>query len=392
MIVHGSAVNSEAPLSGLVVVELGTSVAAPIGAQIFADLGAKVVKIENPHGGDDARSWGPPFVDGMAATFVAINRNKKSVTVDFKNEAERAALRGFIVREADIVLQNLRPGVVESFGLDAETLRRENPALIYCNLAAFGCVGPMKDKPGYDPLMQAFGGIMSVTGTENSPPVRVGPSIVDQGAGMWAVIGILAALNRRAATGLGCVVDTSLYETALGWMTMHTANYLASRRVPRRLGTENPGIAPYRAFEAADGWIVIAAGNDKLFARLAGVFGRPEWSADPRFATNPERVKNRESLNGMIETIVRTASREVWLTKLDEAGVPCAPMLSLDEVIAHPQSKALGLLQDAPDGGMPLLGLPLQFDRKRPKFRLPPPRLGNANDEFRATDTARSAE
>lgn len=370
------------PLAGTVMVELGTSVAAPIGAQILAELGAEVIKVERPGSGDDARAWGPPFVDGMAPTFFAINRNKRSITVDYKDAAQVAALRKFIVDHADIVLQNLRPGVVKSYGLDAETLRAEKPSLIYCNLAAFGNTGPLKDKPGYDPLLQAFGGIMSVTGEEGREPVRVGPSIVDQGAGMWSVIGILSALNRHAATGEGCTVDTSLYETALGWMTMHAAIYQAGKRVPRRLGTENAGIAPYKAYEAADGWVVIAAGNDNLFARLAKALDHPEWISDPRFVTNPQRVDNREALNALIADVIRAQPREAWLARLDAAGVPCAPMLALDEVLAHPQCRAIGMLQQPPDGGMSLLGLPLSFDGERPPYRTTPPQVGDANAEI----------
>jgi crotonobetainyl-CoA:carnitine CoA-transferase CaiB-like acyl-CoA transferase len=196
---------------------------------------------------------------------------------------------------------------------------------------------------------------------------------------MWAAIGIFAALNGRTATGEGCTVDKSLYETALGWMTMHTANYQASKRVPRRIGSKNAGIAPYKAFEASDGWIVIAAGNDNLFARLASALGRTQWSTEARFSTNPERVKNRETLNALIAEVIKSQPRDVWITKLDAAGVPCAPMLALDEILAHPQIQAVGMLQDAPDGSMRLLGLPLQFDGERPPYRSSPPKLGEAN-------------
>ena len=371
---------SSLPLTGLVVVELGTSVAAPTGAQILAELGAEVVKIENPRGGDDARAWGPPFVDGVAAVFRAINRNKRSAGIDLNDVAQRDALRRFITERADIVLQNLRAGVVEKFGLDAASLRALKPSLIYCNLAAFGASGPLRDRPGYDPLMQAFGGIMSVTGEDGRPPVRVGPSIVDQGAGMWAVIGILAALHRRTLSGEGCVVGTSLYETALGWTAMHTASFLASGRVPGRMGTENFGIAPYKAYEATDGWLVIAAGNDNHFARLAAALGHSDWASDPQFHSNPDRVRNRERLNALIADVIRTAPRDTWLAKLDAAGVPCAPLLTVDQVLAHPQSKAVGMLQPAPDGSGPLIGLPLQFDGERPPFRRSAPALGEGTE------------
>jgi crotonobetainyl-CoA:carnitine CoA-transferase CaiB-like acyl-CoA transferase len=371
--------SSELPLAGLLAVELGTSVAGPTAGQILATLGADVIKIENPDG-DDARSWGPPFIGGDAALFHAINRDKRSAVVDFTDAAQCEALRQFIATRADIVLQNLRPGVVKKFKLDAETLRARRPSLIYCDIGAFGAAGPLADKPGYDPLMQAFGGIMSVTGEEGQAPVRVGPSIVDQGAALWAVIGILAAWRNKSLTGEGCTVGTSLYEAALSWIMLHSVNYLASGRVPRRLGSENTGSAPSRAYEAQDGWIILAAGNDNLFARFCRAVGHAEWIDDPQFRSNPDRVRNRDQLNALIASAIKAAPRDAWLAKLDAAGVPCAPMLSIDEVLAHPQSKAVGMLQPAPDGGVALMGVPLQFDGERPPFRRKAPELGEAND------------
>ena len=380
------------PLSGLVVVELGTSVAAPTAAQIFAELGAEVFKIENPERGDDARSWGPPFVDGVGSIFVAVNRNKRSAAIDFKDKDQCAALRQFILARADIVLQNLRAGVVDRFGLDGKSLTAEKPELIYCSLSAFGDRGPRAGKPGYDPLMQAFGGIMSITGEDGRPPARVGPALIDQGSAMWMVIGVLSALHRRAATGKGGVIETSLYETALFWMSVPTATFLASGDVPRRFGTENGNLAPYKAYEASDGWMVICAGNDKQFANLAAALGHPEWASDPDFAINPQRVKHRTRLNGLIADLVKRGSREHWQATLDAAGVPCAPMLGLDEVLAHPQSRALGMLQDAPDGGIALMGAPLRFDGERPPFRSSPPKLGEATDIILGGTRQKAAE
>jgi crotonobetainyl-CoA:carnitine CoA-transferase CaiB-like acyl-CoA transferase len=378
VLVKGCQLSGSLPLSGLVVVELGTSVAAPTAAQIFAELGAEVFKVENPAGGDDARSWGPPFVDGVGAIFVAINRNKRSVAIDFKDRDQCEALRRFILARADVVLQNLRAGVVERFGLGAEALTADKPALIYCNLSAFGDQGPRAGKPGYDPLMQAFGGLMSVTGEDGRPPVRVAPAIIDQGSAMWMVIGVLSALHRRAATGKGGVISTSLYETALFWMGVPTANFLAGKEVPRRLGTENGSLAPYKAYEAEDGWVVICAGNDTQFARLSAALGHPEWADDPDFRSNADRVRNRTRINALVAGVVETAAREHWQAVLDAAGVPCAPMLDLGEVLAHPQSHALGMLQNAPDGGIPLMGVPLRFDGERPPFRASAPKLGEA--------------
>jgi len=363
------------PLSGITVVELGHSVAAPFAGQVLGDLGARVVKVENPDGGDDARGWGPPFWHGSSATFQALNRNKHSVAVDLKDPGEVARLRAFVVAEADVLIQNLRPGLVERFGLDA-AIRNEAPRLVYCNLGAFGADGPLRDRPGYDPLMQAFGGLMSITGERDRPPVRVGPSIIDMGSALWAVIGILCALELRRRHGRGCVVDTSLFETALSWMAVPVAMRLASGRDPGRTGSEAAMIVPYKAYRAADRYLVIAAGNDNLFRRLCGVFGRTEWADDARFASNAARVENRQALNALIDAIVVEHPASFWVALLDAAGVPAAPLQAVGEVLAHEQTKALGMLQATPDAEMQFVGLPLRFDGERPPIRRAPPTLG----------------
>jgi crotonobetainyl-CoA:carnitine CoA-transferase CaiB-like acyl-CoA transferase len=368
------------PLSGLTVVELGHSVAAPFAGQALGDLGARVVKVENPQAGDDARSWGPPFWHGSSATFQSLNRNKQSVTVDLKDPAECARLRDFIVAEADVVIQNLRPGLVERYGID-QGLRARNPRLIYCNLGAFGSAGPLREKPGYDPLMQAFGGIMSITGEEERAPVRVGPSIVDIGAGLWSVIGILAALEKRHRTGEGCSVDTSLFETSLSWMTVPVALQMASGRDPGRTGSEAAMIVPYKAYRASDRFFIIAAGNDALFRRLCDVVGRPEWITDPRFDTNAARVQHRDVLNQMLDHLLAQQPAAHWLEKLDAAGVPAAALQKVSEVLAHEQTRALDMVRPVGDGTMSLMSLPLRFDGERLPFRSPPPALGADNDE-----------
>jgi crotonobetainyl-CoA:carnitine CoA-transferase CaiB-like acyl-CoA transferase len=367
------------PLENIVVVELGHSVAAPIAGLILAELGATVVKIENPGGGDDARNWGPPFLHGAASTFQAINRNKYSVAADLKDAATVEALRRYIVEKADVVVQNMRPGLVERYGLDAQSLRAHKPSLIYCNMTAFGSSGPMKDAPGYDPLLQAFGGLMSVTGHPGQEPVRTGPSIIDQGAGMWAVIGILTSLLRRKESGEGCVVDTSLFETALSWMCMHIARYVASGQVPGPGGSENGGMAPYKAYEASDGWVVIAAANDNLFRRLASALGHPEWPQDPQMDTNANRVRNRQRVNAAVAEVIITKPRQHWLDTLAAVSVPCAALQTVDEVMSHPQTEAIGIIQQSADRKFDLVGLPLQFDGERPAFRKNPPALGEDN-------------
>lgn len=356
-------------------VELGHSVAAPFGGQVLAELGARVVKVERPSVGDDARAWGPPFWGSVSTTFLSFNRDKQSIAVDLKDDEARARLRSFILEQADIVLQNMRPGLVAKYGLD-QSLREDKPGLIYCNLSAYGAVGPLKSHPGYDPLMQAFGGIMSITGEEGREPVRVGTSIVDMAAGMWAVVGILAALRRRSETGQGSTVDTSLFETALSWMTASCTHYLACGEIPRRLGSEAVMLAPYKAYSARDGYLVVAAGNDNHFRRLCEVLGHPEWPDDARFASVSQRVRNRVALNSAVEAVIAGRDRAYWIGELEAAQVPVAPLQNVAEVLGHAQTKALGMMQAAPDSEISLMGLPLSFDGARPPFLQAPPALG----------------
>jgi crotonobetainyl-CoA:carnitine CoA-transferase CaiB-like acyl-CoA transferase len=373
-----SSVPSSLPLAGHVVIELGHSVAAPYAGQILADLGAEVIKIEKP-AGDDARHWGPPFVDGAAATFQSLNRNKRSLVLDLREPASFAQLKMLIDERADVVLQNMRPGQVESLGLDAATLRAKKPALVYCNLGAFGSVGPLADRPGYDPLMQAFSGIMSVVGEPGGNPVRVGPSIVDLGSGMWAALGIVSLLMRRRATGEGGVVDVSLFETAAAWMTMYCAQYLADGRLPGKNGSGQTGIVPYRAYRTADGDLVVAAGNNELFRRLCKVLRHPEWAEDARFLDNPTRVANAGALYSLLEPCFAAKGNGEWSALLDAAGVPCAPVQDVAGMLSHPQTQALGILQPVPGSAIPLIGLPLRLDGTRPQPRGSSPKLGDMN-------------
>ena len=313
------------PFEGVTIVEISTSVAGPFAGQIFSELGARVLKVENAVG-DAARGWGPPFWEGASAYFQSLNRNKYSVVCELRDDAQRSALVDFIVEQADVVIQNLRPGQMETLGLDAQTLMALKPSLIYCNLGAFGREGPLKDRPGYDPLMQAFAGIMSTTGEEGRPAVRVGASLVDMGTGMWAVIGVLCALMRRMQTGQGEVVDVSLFETATCWVSLMAAQFLASGEVPQRQGSGASGIVPYRGYETADGEIVIAAGSDRLFQKLCQVLGCEQWADDARFMNNESRVRHQVELYRLIEEQVRLKSTAWWQEALEAAGIPCSPV------------------------------------------------------------------
>lgn len=367
--------NAAQPFAGLVVIELGHSVAAPFAGQILGELGATVIKVEKSTG-DDARGWGPPFVDGASAIFQALNRNKQSVVCDLRAPEDVEALKQFIIDHADVVMQNLRPGQVEALGLDDKHLMAAKPALIYCNMGAFGKVGPLQSRPGYDPLMQAFGGIMSTTGEPGRPSVRVGASIVDMGTGMWAVIGILSALSSRTQTGCGAVVDVSLFETATTWVSLIASQVLVSGQSPERQGSGTTSIVPYKGYATQDGEIVVAAGSDGLFRTLANELGHPEWTQDPRFLDNPSRVANQAALYGMLDEIFSSATTAQWIERLDAVGMPCSPVNDMGQMLAHPQTTALGLVQRVPDTTMDFVSLPLSFDGQRPHSRTRPPTLG----------------
>lgn len=367
------------PLGGFVVVELGHNVAGPIGGQILAELGARVVKVEDPGKGDAARHW-PPVVDGISTVYRALNRSKEGVTVDFNDADQLQQLKKLIVDEADVVLQNLRPGVVEKYGLDAKTLRAEKPALVYANIEAYGAVGPMAGKPGYDVLMQGYAGLMSVQGEAGRPPMRAGSSINDIGTGMWAALAIQAALLERSRTGEGGVVDLSLYETGVSWISTHLATYLATGRNEGKQGSGNAYITPYQAFQARDGHMMIGAANDVLFAKTAKVLGREEWLDDPQYKTNADRVAVRHDLVAKIEEALATDDVASWIAKFDAVGVPACPIRDIPEVAECPQTEALGIVQTAPDNpDVRLVGLPFSLDGERPPMRKQPPSIGRDN-------------
>src|SRR3954451_11671666 len=368
------------PLSGLVVVEIGHSIAAPYAGMILGELGAEVTKVENPRTGDAARGWGPPFLEGAATCFHAVNRAKGSMTVDLADPEDAARLRRLILERADGVLHNLKFGALDRYGLGGADLVAAKPDLVFCNLGAFGATGPLRDKPGYDPMMQAYSGLMSLLGEDGRPPVRVPASIIDMGAGMWSVIGILAALQERGRTGKGGVVDTSLYETGLAWMSIYLAGYLANRELPARHGSGVDMIVPYQAFAASDGYMMVAAGNDNLFRRLCAALDRPSLADDQRFRTNGDRVVHRAELVPILSEIFAARPRAEWARLLEGAGIPNGPIHTLDQVVADAQTRALGMIQKRAGSDLELVGLPLSFDGARPPFTKPAPMLGEDNE------------
>src|SRR3954462_1969985 len=344
----GESMVSVTPLSGIVVIEIGHSIAAPYAGMILGELGAEVIKVENPRTGDAARGWGPPFMEGAATCFHAVNRAKGSITVDLADPEDAARLKALILGRADVVLHNLKFGALDRYGLGAAELVAAKPSLVFCNLGAFGAAGPLRDKPGYDPMMQAYSGLMSLLGEDGRPPVRGPAPIIDMGAGMWAVIGIVGALQERGRTGTGGIVDTSLYETGLSWMSIYLAGYLANSELPARHGSGVDMIVPYQAFAASDGYMMVAAGNDNLFRRLAAVLDRPDLAEDPRFASNKDRVVNRKELVPILSDIFVTKPRAEWAELLDAAGIPNGPINTLDQVVADAQTQALGIIQTKP--------------------------------------------
>ena len=364
------------PLSGIRVVDVTTSLAGPYCTEVLAALGADVIKIEPPLGGDEARTWGPPFWDGESTLFLTVNAGKRSVCIDLRRGLD-VVLR--LVDRADVFVQSLRPGLAEERGLGAEALRERNPRLVYCSIRSFGPTGPWRDRPGYDPLAQAAGGIISVTGEAGRDGVRAGVSVCDQGTGMWAALAIVAALHERETTGKGREVDVSLYETALGFMAYHLTGYLGAGTVASGRGTEFPSIAPYQAFGARDGRLMVAAANDRLFAQLVDALGLPELAADPRFASNSDRVANRAELTPLLEERFATEDRATWISRLGQAGVPAAPVQNVAEVVAAAQTEALGILQDLPHpsvDGLRLPAFPVSLDGERLVHRSAPPELG----------------
>ncbi|NOG73391.1 CaiB/BaiF CoA-transferase family protein [Roseicella sp. DB1501] len=366
-------------LAGIRVVELGQVLSGPFAGAILADLGAEVVKVEKPDGGDDARQMGPAFRHGDALNFHEFNRGKRSVTLDLKSPDGVVALHA-LLRDADILVHNLRPGVAEALGIGPAEVTARHPRLIYCAMGAFGHKGPLAHRPGYEPLFQAFAGLSSITGEPGGPPVRMGASVVDQGTGMWTVIGALAALQQRARTGRGCVVNTSLFETALMWAGQKISAYVNQGKLPERHASGHPNFVPYQAFDCADGPLLVCCGNDRLFRKFAEVVGRPDWPGDARFASNRARLANQAALLPEIAALLRAWPRATLAEALVAAGVPCAPVNGIPEVLAEPQTAAMEMLQTVPGEDFPLVAMPLSFDGERPRIRCGAPRLGPIAD------------
>ncbi len=367
------------PLSGIRVLEFGQVLSAPFGSRILADLGAEVIKVERLEG-DDSRRMGPAFKHGDALNFHIFNRNKQSVAVDLKGPT-RDQLDSLIAT-ADVLIHNMRPGAMEKLGLDGPTLCERHPALIYCEISAFGHVGPLSQAPGYEPLVQAFSGLSSINGNPGDPPVRIGVAVCDQGVGMWAAIGILSLIHRRKQTGRGGILNTSLLETALVWGCQHTDAIANAVAQPKLHGSGHPNFVPYQSFQASDRPFLVCVGNDRLFAKFATAISRPEWISDPLFKDNRARLQNKAVLIPQIEAIFASAPSEKWLTLLADSGVPCTPINTIAEALDHAQVAALGQMQSVPEEGTQFLGLPFSIDGVRPSIRSGAPRVGQSTKDL----------
>jgi len=368
----------QGPLAGIKVIEIGQAVAGPMAGMILGDMGADVIKIEKPDGGDDARAWGPPFIEGDSMLFHSMNRNKRSVTLDIKNPEDVARLKA-LVRDADILIQNLRSGVVAAAGIGPDVMCAINPRLIYCSVWAFGSEGPLRGAPGFDPLLQAYGGVMTLTGRPDDPPTFCAPAINDRATAQWCVIGALGALQARHRTGKGCVIDTSLFDSAVGWVEGPLNNYLHTGEMAPRHGGASFTLVPYQVFDTADRPICIAAGNDRLFVKCAAVLDHPEWTTDARFARVRDRAANRHALIDLMKPVLRTRTRAQWMAALESVGVPCSPVNDIAELSQTEQLAAVDLLRTLPGSDLKVVGLPIRFDGERPHPHADAPKLGEHN-------------
>ena len=382
-------------LTGLRILDLSRILAGPTATQLLGDLGADVIKIENPKTkGDDTRAWGPPYVTGadgaatdLSAYFNSANRNKRSVSVDLATPEGQSIIRQ-IAAQCDVVIENFKPGALAKYGLDHESLLTAHPALVCCSISGFGQTGPNSNKPGYDLLAQGYGGIMSLTGETEGEPMKVGVAIADVMCGMYATVAILAALRHRDATGEGQHIDLGLVDTQMAWLINQGTNYLTSGKVPVQRGNGHPNIAPYQVYAAADGHVIIAVGNDGQFRRFCDALTLGALPDDPRFATNPDRVTNRDALNAVLGPVLASRNAADIITMMEGAGVPAGPVHRLDQVFSSDQAIAREMVVEmthpASGGTVPMLGNPIKMSRTPVSYRHAPPSFGEHTDEVLA--------
>jgi crotonobetainyl-CoA:carnitine CoA-transferase CaiB-like acyl-CoA transferase len=377
-----SPVSPPGPLAGVTVVDLTRVLSGPYCTMMLADFGARVVKVEHPARGDDTRGWGPPFVAGESAYFLSVNRNKESMTLDFKTTDGRRILERLIAA-ADVLVENFRPGTLAGAGFDAGRLLDTYPQLIYCAVSGFGQTGPRRDEPGYDAVMQAEGGLMSITGDPGGPPFRLGVAISDIVSGMWAAYGILAALHARAQTGRGQQVDVGMLDATVSLLTYQAGICFATGQAPPRLGNRHPTIVPYESFPTSDGDLVVAIGNDAIWQRFCAAAEAPDLAADPRFAANRDRVTHYDVIKPRLDAVFRQRSRQDWIERLAPAGVPCGSVRDVQEVLRDPQTAARGMVQALSHpvaGDIRVTGVPAKLSATPGAVRTAPPTLGQHTD------------
>ena len=374
------------PLAGLTIVDLTRVLSGPYCTMLLADMGARVIKIEQPGRGDDTRAWGPPFVGEESAYFLSINRNKESVTLDFK-AAEGRRILNQLISTADVVVENFRPGVMSRLGLDYAALAEHHPRLVFCSISGFGQDGPRRDHAGYDAVIQAEGGLMSVTGDADGRAFRVGVAVTDLVAGLLAAQGIVLALFARERTGRGQQVDISMLDGVISLLSYHASIYLTTGAESRRVGNRHATIAPYDTFSAADGELFLAVGNDDQFQRFCKAAGLQTLLEEERFSTNPLRVANEAALQAIIEPVMRTRKRDEWIASLADAGVPCGAVRSVPEALSDPQVSArrmIEVVEHAVLGSMKVLGTPIKLSDTSASVRSAPPTLGQHTDKVLA--------
>lgn len=373
---------TEGALTGLRVIDLSRVLAGPLCTQTLGDLGAEVIKVERPGEGDDTRNWGPPYAGPLSAYFVGVNRNKRSLTLDLSRDEGRVVLDR-LMRGGDVLVDNFKQGTLDRWGFDDKWFEANAPGMIRCSITGYGSSGPKAATPGYDFILQAETGLMAITGEVDGTPMKLGVAIVDICTGMQAAIAILAALEARRRTGKGQRCDVNLHDTGLHILANVAANHLVSGEEPGRYGNGHPNIVPYRTYGAADGDLALAVGNDRQFQALAGVVGHPEWAEDPRFATNPERVRHREVVDQMVGEVIAAKTRAEWVAIFDGAGIPSGSINRVSEALTSPQTVARDMvleMEHPAAGTFRTLGLPIEMSATPPSVRLLPPTLGSDND------------
>lgn len=382
------------PLEGIRVLDLSRVLAGPFCTMILGDLGADVIKVEQPGSGDDTRQWGPPWAGGESAYYLCVNRNKRSLTLNLKHERGREILVE-LARDCDVVVENFRVGMLDRLGIGYQALSASYPQLIWCSITGYGLDGPYAERAGYDFVAQGEGGLMSITGEPDGEPMKVGVAIVDLFTGLYAATAILAALHARALTGRGQLIDVALLPATVAMLANVGSNYLISGQVPKRYGNAHPNIVPYQTFRARDGWITVAVGNDRQFRLLCRILGKEELADDPRFATNPQRVAHRDELIPLLQGVFETRDADDWLAAMIEAGIPCGPINTLDRVFSHPQVLHRGMVVELPHptaGLVRLTGPPFILSETPAAVRSHPPLLGEHTEEILRDRLGLSAE